>query len=527
MNKEESSEARAEPFVTYRALDARWKELCGRYLKVSSADSAWRYSRLPRRGDPDQGWKLHLPATVLTASEVLEAVAPLLVGRGVLFKAPRSLQELSRINSGIYYGYSQVGKFITVYPQTAEEAARLARELHRRTRGIAAPSVPFNLKFRPDSRIYYRYGGFKILELIDADGTRRLALRDPDDNLVPDVRDDEKAKPEWIPDLFPRRRARRAAASADTPLKTTFRAFRALSQRGKGGVYQAIDLGASPPRLCVLKEGRRNGETGWDGLDGYWRVEHEGRVLASLRAAGVEVPRLYSSFRAEKNFFLALEFVEGDSLQQWLIRRKRRVDVRRALAYGLRLADLISRIHGAGWVWRDCKPGNLIVTKAGLLRPLDFEGACPVDRPDPMPWGTPSYTPPEWCDKPRGGTRLPEDLYSLGAVVYHLLTGSLPDSEPLLPVEKLRRNVPPGACRVIAELLDADPARRPDARAAALRLAAALSSLPPRHSAGPRARRDAGTLPPRPRPARTATIHQPEGLGFEVETAGEVGVARV
>lgn len=494
--------------VTYTALNERWEELCGRHLKVMPPDSMWRYSRLSRRHDPEQGWKLHLPATVLTAAEVLESVAPLLHGCGVLFKAPRSLRELSKLNSGIYYGYSQVGKFITVYPRTTEEAARLARELHRRTRGIAAPSVPFNLKFKPDSRLYYRYGSFKALELINPDGSRTLAVRGPDGILAPDLRDSAEAKPDWVPDLFPQPSKRRAPPIADTPLKTRFRAFRALSQRGKGGVYQAIDFGMTEPQLCVLKEGRRHGETAWDGRDGYWRVKHEGRVLEALRAAGVDVPRVHASFKAEKNFFVAMEFIEGESLESTLAGRRRRLEVRRALDYGLKLAALVARVHAAGWVWRDCKPSNLMVTKEGGLRPLDFEGACPVDEPELMPWGTPSYTSPEWCDAPRGGTRLPEDLYALGAVIYHLLTGALPDTAPLLPVERLRRRVPAAARRLIAELLDADPARRPDARAAAERLEEVISSMKLR--AGAARRLDAG--------ARS---------GLEVEAAREVGVARV
>jgi hypothetical protein len=447
---------------------------------------------------------------VLTATEVLEAVAPLLLSRGVLFKAPCSLRELSKINSGIYYGYSQVGKFITVYPRTAQEAARLARALHRKTRGIAAPSVPFNLKFSPDSRLYYRYGSFKALELVNPDGSRTLALRAPDGVLVPDVRDSERSKPDWVPDLFPPSRPRREPPAPETPLKTTFRAFRALSQRGKGGVYQAIDLGSSPPRLCVLKEGRRDGETAWDGRDGHWRIEHEGRVLASLRAAGVDVARVYSCFKAEKNFFVAMEFVEGRSLESHLAGRARRIEIRRALDLGARLAMLVAQIHEAGWVWRDCKPSNLMVTKGGGLRPLDFEGACPADAPDQMPWGTPCYTPPEWCDEPRGGTRLPEDLYALGAIVYQLLAGAPPNASPLLPVERLRRNVPGIACRLIEELLDDEPSKRPGARSAAARFEQALSLMKSRSGGARR-------LGARPR----------LGSGREVEAACEVDVARV
>src|SRR5215213_10240427 len=98
-----------------RSLGERWQELCGRLLPLTTPGTGWRYSRASAPEDPEQGWKLHVSSTILTANRVLEAVGPFLHRRGVMFKAPESLAELGRINSGLYYGYSQVGKFITVY----------------------------------------------------------------------------------------------------------------------------------------------------------------------------------------------------------------------------------------------------------------------------------------------------------------------------------------------------------------------------------------------------------------------------
>jgi hypothetical protein len=460
--------------MRYKTFNARWVELCDQFLPVFPENSIWRYSRRALPDDPEQGWKLHVSATILTANRVMEAVGPVLQSDGILYKAPASLADLGRINSGLYYGYSQVGKFLTVYPRTTEEALRLAGVLHRLTYRMPAPVVPFDSEYGTESCIYYRYGAFKALEFRSHDGG--FAVRDPAGNLVPDLRE-SAAKPEWVSDPFPPKCLPRSSGALGSPLRTTFRAFRALAQRGKGGVYQAFDLSAVPPRLCVLKEGRKQGEVSWDGRDGFWRVRHERRVLSALAAAGVAVPRVYSSFEAEKNYYLAVEFITGESLEEWLTKRRRRLPLALCLRLGIEIASLLSQIHGAGWVWRDCKPANLILTRDGKLRPIDFEGACPVKRPDPMLWGTPSYAPPESGHKFEGQSRLPEDLYALGTTVYLLLAGCLPDASPSLPLERLRRNVSPSVLGVVTELLDPNPRRRPRARNAARRLKTALAAL--------------------------------------------------
>jgi len=127
--------------ATGRALEAEWQTLSARYLPILPDDSMWRISRGLSADDAEQGWKLHLSATVLTASRILERVAPLLHAEDVLFKAPRSLEELRKLNCGLYYGFSQVGKFITVYPKTAQQAATLAGRLDHLTRRQAGPAV--------------------------------------------------------------------------------------------------------------------------------------------------------------------------------------------------------------------------------------------------------------------------------------------------------------------------------------------------------------------------------------------------
>src|SRR5262249_34344415 len=273
-------------------------------------------------------------------------------------------------------------------------------------------------------------GAFGGLEIENPDGTRTSAIRNDRNEIVKDRREPGSAVPEWETDPF----AVEAQRRSPQRLKRTIKPYEALSQRGKGGVYRALDLSVIPARSCVLKEGRRHGETDWEGRDGYWRVKHEERVLKSLRLAGLDVPQVYSSFRVPNNYYLVMESIEGQSLHSLLASSRRKMPVADALLYGARLAEMIQDIHSAGWVWRGWKPLNVMVTADGRLRPLDFEGACRVDLPDSMPWGTPGYMPPEADKMPAKGSRAAEDLYALGASLHQLLTGKIPAGNKLAPI---------------------------------------------------------------------------------------------
>jgi serine/threonine protein kinase len=119
----------------------------------------------------------------------------------------------------------------------------------------------------------------------------------------------------------------------------------------------------------------------------------------------------------------------------------------------------MQKIHDAGWVWRDCKPMNLIVAQDGSLRPLDFEGACRTNRFDPVPWGTPRYIPPnhEYLQL----SRAPDDFFALGATLYQLFMGRPPGGKfTQRRRNKLGERAPQEVVNVVAQLLDSDPGKR-------------------------------------------------------------------
>jgi hypothetical protein len=331
-----------------------------------------------------------------------------------LFKAPKSLAELQKLNAGIFYGFSQVGKFVTVYPQSAEATVTIASELHALTAKFAAPMVPYDNPLRKNSCVHYRYGGFS-----DASVTFRKrslpAIARPDGKLVPDLRKPRAAVPRWLTDPFQTPRSRVALELA-TPLETDYSDYEALSQRGRGGVYQARDLTSVPARLCVIKEGRRQGETDWMGRDGFSRIKAEAEFLRSTGIAAV--PRVVRTFLANGFYYLVMERISGRSLQQVLASREP-ISTRRLLEYCAEMARIVANIHAAGWAWRDCKPANFLCQKDRTLRALDFEGACRLRGPYTAGLSTPGYT----VRRQRRSSTDPEtaDLYALGTSMMQLI----------------------------------------------------------------------------------------------------------
>jgi hypothetical protein len=449
------------PNLSDPKAEREWQQLCDVYLPIRAKGSIWRYSRKRIRGDLSQGWKLHVSATILSACRVLRLIAPYLKRHDIWFKAAKSLSELHKLNSGIYYGFSQVGKFVTVYPQSAEAAVDIASRLHTLTAKFAAPMVPYDNALRNRSCVYYRYGSFSLGLKTTFRGKRVLAIARPDGKLVPDLRGPRAAVPRWLSDPFQPVRSQ-AALEFATPLDTDYTGYEALAQRGRGGIYQARDVSSVPRKLCVIKEGRRYGETDWLGRDGFIRVKREAHILRSTGTAAV--PRVLRTFRANGCYYLVMEHISGKPLQQVLASRQR-MSTPRMLDYCTQMAQIVADIHAAGWAWRDCKPDNFLVDKNHKLRALDFEGACRLDEPDP-PWGaTPGYTPPRqlW----HSGSSQAMDLYALGTSIMQLIARIDSPMHPATAFKReiKKRNLPLRLVKAIQSLRSSSPKRRPSARA--------------------------------------------------------------
>jgi hypothetical protein len=397
-----------------RRPSLRW---LARIKHLPLSDGTWSYSRPLREDDPAQGWKLHVSATILSAAEVFARAEPILCKRDVVFKVPCRLELLKSLNSGLV-DFSQIGKFLTIYPRSTDEALALARDLHRATLGLPGPRIPFDASYRKESLVYYRYGTFRPR----ADGTSGF-IHPPQGKRYRDKRAPKRAIPPWLEDPFQKSRARKAKMRG--LFLREFHVFKAKAQRGKGGVYEAIDLSVQPVRRVIIKEGRRHGETNWDGRDGYALVKHEAEVLRKLRRAGLPVPEILREFTQNGNRYLVLEQIPGRPLLAEKREQPSKMSWRRAERILEQLAPMLSKMHAAGWTWRDCKPSHIFVHR-GAVRFIDFEGACRKGQTELLPWGSPDYIPPRDHGKfsRRAGTL--EDDYALGVIAFQFLTGKFP-----------------------------------------------------------------------------------------------------
>jgi serine/threonine protein kinase len=131
-----------------------------------------------------------------------------------------------------------------------------------------------------------------------------------------------------------------------------------------------------------------------------------------------------------------------------------KISWRRAQRILEQLGAFLSRMHAAGWVWRDCKPWHIFIYREDM-RLIDFEGACRIDEKDVLPWSSLNYTPRFIQNRSRRRCGVIEDNYALGVIAFQLATGQFPPSS-------LRRRVvlcarvgcPDSLCVKICKLLN-------------------------------------------------------------------------
>lgn len=406
---------------------------------------------------PSQGWKLHISANSSTAMSVLRQALPVLIAERASFKVADSLQTLSLLNEG-EGGFSQVGKFITVYPSDDAHAVRLATVLDAATRGLDGPPIPSDRPLAPGSLVYYRFGAFDERYTQTALGLILPVVSAPDGTTEPDYRGVNYRVPDWVEDPFLAADVTSAPSPPRQLIGERYLIIAGLHWSPRSAIYLAMDTVDPGPR--VLKRARRAAAVGLDHLDAIARLRREADVLSRL-AGDPRFPAIYDLIEQDGDLYLAMEDVEGERLETrvaGVISAGRNVPSRHIVAWGRELAAALDSIHRHGYVYRDLKSANVFVTADGGLRLLDFDSAVALTSRDGFSRGTRGYASPQQDAGEPPDVR--DDVYSLGALLYFVATGAEPSlapdafSLPVRPLPSLNAALPSSLVSAIVRCLE-------------------------------------------------------------------------
>ena len=247
-----------------------------------------------------------------------------------------------------------------------------------------------------------------------------------------------------------------------------FKIERELGRGGMGVVYKAHELSLNRKvALKVLSQRLSSDE------EFIKRFQREAQVIATLNHPNIV--NIFSCGKDHGLYYFAMEYVNGKDLGQ-ILQEKTSIPVEQALSITSQVASALDEAGGRGVVHRDIKPSNIMIDKMGRAKVMDF-GVAHLENSDAkltrtgLFLGTPEYASPEHATGRPLDVR--SDIYSLGAVLYRMLSGKPPvtgesplavmtklATEPVTPISQLNSSVPKPVCALIEKMMAKEPNER-------------------------------------------------------------------
>ncbi len=248
------------------------------------------------------------------------------------------------------------------------------------------------------------------------------------------------------------------------PLRTGYEILEELGRGSYGRVYRALDRALGREVALKVQDERAGlSASEWD------RFVAEARTLASLDHKNIV--RIHSIDEQDGLLRLGLELIDGHTLQD-LVNERGPLSGPEAARVGIELCRALAAIHAEGFVHSDLKPANVMRARGGRVVLLDFGFARGVGNRDRISRGTPRTMSPEHFAG-LGAIGPASDLYSLGVVLYWLVSGSYPHEAThldelrvavlegrVVPLRDRRPDVPDGVLDVVKRAMAVDPSER-------------------------------------------------------------------
>ena len=243
--------------------------------------------------------------------------------------------------------------------------------------------------------------------------------------------------------------------------------IRKIAQGGQSAVYLAHDSFQNDAERAIkeMSESQIEPEKLQQAINDFFR---ESRMLQSLDHP--TLARVYDLLMEGNKYYLVMEYVPGHNLEDELVQyRREALDWEEVTTWGMALADTLTYLHSRTppIIYRDLKPANVMLMPDGNIKLIDFGIArwlIPARMTDTMQLGTDGYAPLEQYSS-RSEPR--SDIYALGASLYHLLTGRVPEAAPLRmaghnlkSIREVNPRTPEVVERVILKALNLQPQDR-------------------------------------------------------------------
>ena len=242
-----------------------------------------------------------------------------------------------------------------------------------------------------------------------------------------------------------------------------FEVIRKLGQGAMGAVYLGRQI--SLDRLVAIKVLPSKFCTDPKFVERFYR---EGR--AAGRLSDQNVVGAYDVGQVGNSHYFVMEFVDGETVFD-LIERSKRIPEKDALRIVRQVASALMHAHERGFIHRDVKPKNIMISKAGVVKLADLGLARALDDKatamdeEGKAYGTPYYISPEQI-RAAEDVGPPSDIYGLGATLYHMLTGRVPFTaansravmtkhlkEALVPPDHINPEISQGVAEIVEMML--------------------------------------------------------------------------
>ena len=201
-----------------------------------------------------------------------------------------------------------------------------------------------------------------------------------------------------------------------------------IGEGGMGAVYKAKH--PTLRRAVILKQLTLKGSRGITE-----RFKREARLMLDFRHE--HIVQVYDHFKEGNSYYIAMEYIDGTTLDR-LIQIKRHLSSQAAILIFIEICKGLKYAHDKNVIHRDIKPANILISKKGEVKLTDFGIATSEEDTKlgltraGMTLGTPAYMAPEQIADSKNVDKR-ADIYSMGVVLYLMVTGKLPFTANMAP----------------------------------------------------------------------------------------------